>query len=92
MYTEEIRRAEDMDQTRLAEYVVDLLHRTMVHHTLWFREVEHQLGFKRALRVMDYAWEKTRHNLVRRLSQTCGFAETDSVPEYRTSFLPFTVR
>ena len=81
MYTEEIRRAEDMDQTRLAEYVVDLLHRTMVHHTLWFREVENQLGFARAMAAMDEAWEKTRAVAVKRLSEELGFTETNGVPD-----------
>ena len=56
MVIQEIRQAEDMDTQQLAEYVVDLLHRMMVHHTLWFREVEHQLGFARALEAMDEAW------------------------------------
>ena len=40
MDREKIYRAEDMNQAQLAEYTVDLLHRMMVHHTLWGREVE----------------------------------------------------
>lgn len=73
--------ADTMSQEELVLLVFDFAHRLLVHHTLWFREVEHQLGFKRALRVMDYAWEKTRRNLVQRLSLTCGFTETDGVPD-----------
>ena len=57
MDTQKIRSAEDMNQAQLAEFVFDLLHRMAVHHTLWFREVEHQLGFARALTAMDEAWE-----------------------------------
>ena len=45
----EVKRAEDMEREQLAEYAADMMHRMMVHHTLWFREVEHQLGFGRAL-------------------------------------------
>lgn len=74
--------ADTLNQEELVLLVFDFAHRLLVHHTLWFREVEHQLGFKRALRVMDRAWEKTRRNLVQRLSLTCGFAETEGVPDY----------
>ena len=28
-----------------AAHIIDMFHRMTVHHTLWFREVEHQLGF-----------------------------------------------
>ncbi len=41
MTKQELRGAEDMNEAQLAAYVIDLLHRMMVHHTLWFREVEH---------------------------------------------------
>ncbi len=43
-----------------AAHIIDMCHRMTVHHTLWFREVEHQLGFEKALNVMDYAWRQTR--------------------------------
>lgn len=81
MDREKIYRAEDMSQTQLAEYAVDLLHRMIVHHTLWFREVEHQLGFARAMAAMDEAWEKTRAIAVQRFSQELGFPETGGVPD-----------
>lgn len=38
-----------------AAHIIDMFHRITVHHTLWFREAEHQLGFEKALNVMDYA-------------------------------------
>ena len=77
----EIQRAEDMDRRQLAEYALDMLHRTMVHHTLWFREVEHQLGLARALAVMDVAWDNARRVAVRRLSEEAGFPQSDGVPD-----------
>lgn len=30
-----------------AAHIIDMCHRMTVHHTLWFREVEHQLGFEK---------------------------------------------
>ena len=81
MIEQELRSAEDMTEAQLAVYVIDLLHRMMVHHTLWFREVEHQLGFARALAAMDEAWEKTRKVGMARLAEELGFTETDGVPD-----------
>jgi hypothetical protein len=48
----EISSPEDLNQEGLARYVLDMFHRTMVHYTMWFLEVEHQLGMKKALDVM----------------------------------------
>ena len=28
-----------------------MIHRTMVHHIFWFKEVEHQMGFEKALEI-----------------------------------------
>lgn len=76
-----IFRAEDMDSRQLAEFTLDLLHRMIVHHTLWFREVEHQLGFERALEVMDEAWARTRRLAGKRLAEELGCREEEGIPQ-----------
>ncbi|MDO4179562.1 MAG: DUF6125 family protein [Phascolarctobacterium sp.] len=73
-------KPEDMNQEQLAEFIIDMLHRMMVHHTLWFREVEHQLGFEKALKVMDYAWDKTKKISVQRMAQELGFEQNNGIP------------
>lgn len=35
---------EGIDNHELARLAVDMIHRTIVHHVLWFKEVEHQKG------------------------------------------------
>ena len=52
-------RPEELAKEELARLAVDFLHRTMVHHTLWFAEVEHQMGRAKALDVMGAVWEKS---------------------------------
>ena len=64
----------------LAALAVDLLHRTMVHHVFWFKEAEHQMGFERALELMDAAYEKSRAVQLKRLSKLLGFALVDGIP------------
>ena len=77
---DEIVRAEDMDQEQLAEFIVDMLHRMMVHHTLWFREVEHQLGFEKAMQAMDYAWSRTKQISGKRLAEELGYEQENGIP------------
>ena len=82
MAENEIMRAEDMNQDQLAEYIIEMLHRMIVHHTLWFREVEHQMGFEKALKAMDYAWSHTKKISVKRLAEEFGFEQENGVPKY----------
>lgn len=65
-----------------AAHIIDMCHRMTVHHTLWFREVEHQLGFEKALNVMDYAWKQTRKAAVRRLAAQFHFPEQEGCPAF----------
>ena len=62
-------RPEDLSREKLVEFVKDLFHRMNVHETLWFREVEHQLGFEKALKAMDIAWGKTQGICAKRLAE-----------------------
>ena len=81
MEEKQLRRVEDMTQNQLAEYVVDMLHRMMVHHTLWFREVEHQLGFEAAMEAMEYSWNQTRKISGKRFAEELGYREENGLPE-----------
>lgn len=65
-----------------AAHIIDMFHRITVHHTLWFREAEHQLGFEKALNVMDYAWRQTRKAAVRRLAAQFHFPEKEGCPAF----------
>ncbi len=77
----DICRPEDMNNRELSELLIDMMHRMAVHHTLWFREVEHQLGFEKAMEVMQDAWSNTRNISVRRLEETLGLKAEDGVPQ-----------
>lgn len=65
-----------------AAHIIDMFHRMTVHHTLWFRETEHQLGFEKALNVMDYAWKQTRKAAIRRLAAQFHFPEQEGCPAF----------
>jgi hypothetical protein len=70
-----------LSNEELARLTIDLLHRTAVHHVFWFKEVEHQMGFEKALEIMDAAYEKSRVTQLNRLGKLLGFTLTDGVPD-----------
>lgn len=61
----------DMEMTEelLNKFLIDVYHRMMVHHTLWFDEVEKELGTAKALQTMEVAWDKTRDITFQRVGQ-----------------------
>lgn len=73
--TEKLKRRE------LAELALDMIHRTMVHHVFWFKEAEHQIGFEKALEIMNEAYEKSRGIQLNRLGKLFGFALDGGIPE-----------
>jgi hypothetical protein len=78
--TANVEKPEDLSQNEMAKLIIDLLHRTIVHHTLWFNEVEHQLGMPRALELMDEVWQKSYSIQIRRLAEIFGFELKDGAP------------
>ena len=63
-------KPEDLSQKDMARLVIDMFYRTMVHHTLWFSEVEHQLGLPKALEMMKVARENSYKIQMDRLAKT----------------------
>lgn len=76
----EKKGVDDLDKEELCRFIIDMLHRTVVHHTLWFREVEHQMGFEKALGVMKTAWKASYDAQMSRLGRLLGFEMKDGIP------------
>ncbi|HPJ67857.1 MAG TPA: DUF6125 family protein [Desulfobacteraceae bacterium] len=72
---------EDLSPEDLSRFVMDMLHRIIVHHTLWFREVEHQFGFDKALEIMKSAYRGSYAVQMKRLSQFFDFKMIDGIPK-----------
>lgn len=79
--TEKELSMEEIKQKELAELALDMIHRTLVHHVFWFKEVEHQMGFEKALEIMESAYEKSRGIQLSRLGKLFGFKLVDGIPE-----------
>ena len=71
----------EFDRKELASLAIDMLHRTMIHHVFWFKEVEHQMGFEKALEIMETAYEKSKSIQLKRLGKIFDFELEDGIPE-----------
>jgi hypothetical protein len=71
---------EELDKTRKALLLMDYFHRIMMHHAMWFGEVQHQYGREKALEVMKEAYAKSSGIQLNRLAKTLGFEMKDNIP------------
>jgi len=72
---------QEVSQKELAELAIDMIHRTIMHHVMWFKEVEHQMGFEKALEIMGSAYDKSRNIQLKRLGKLLGFNLVEGIPE-----------
>ncbi|MDY7109377.1 MAG: DUF6125 family protein [Planctomycetota bacterium] len=78
---EDLSTPADLDHHANAAFVLDLMHRIVMHHAMWYAQVEHQLGPKRAREILAEAYDKSRHIQMKRLAGTLGFELEDGVPK-----------
>jgi hypothetical protein len=77
----EYHAPEEMEQEELVQCVMDMLHRIMVHHVFWFREVEHQMGTAKALKILENAYPFSLERQTKRLSKELGFELENKLPK-----------
>ncbi len=74
------QQREPIEKELLVRWIMDGLRRTMVHYGYWFREVEYQLGFQKAVAVEREAGDASWGIMIQRLSKVLGFAVEDGIP------------
>ena len=75
------QRIDDLNQTELARFILDIIHRSLLHYGLWFTEVRHQMGSARALGILKTAYERSMDIQMNRLSKVFGFELQDGLPK-----------
>jgi len=78
--SEKVDRVEDLNQEDTARLVMDMFHRIIVHHALWFTEVRHQMGMQKALDTLKIASDRSIGIQMKRLSKILGFEMKDGIP------------
>ena len=63
-----------------AKLILDFFHRTMMHHAMWFAEVQHQMGTEKAYKILEEAWEKSYSVQMSRIAKILDFEVEDNIP------------
>ncbi len=71
----------DLDREQTAKFIIDMLHRTIMHHAQWFHEVEYQMGTEKALGLMGEVFEKSLSIHMERFSKLFGFELRNGLPK-----------
>ncbi len=61
-------------------FLMNMIHRLLVHHVFWFKEVEHQLGFEAALDTMDKVLDQAKVVHTRHIQKGLGMEFIDGLP------------
>jgi hypothetical protein len=75
------RTIANLDNKDKARFILDMFHRTIIHYTLWFTEVRHQMGTDRALETLAEASQKSWGIQLKRLGKVLGFDLHDGIPQ-----------
>jgi len=70
----------ELNHEETARFIIDLFHRTMIHHALWLNEVIHQLGMEKALEILHTATKRSYDLQMRHLASVLGFEVKDGIP------------
>lgn len=63
-----------------AKLIIDFFHRTMMHHVMWFAEVQDHLGKEKAFKALNEVYKMSYDVQMKRLSKTLGFETTEGIP------------
>ena len=72
--------ASQLDKKETAQFIVDLFHRIIIHHGLWYAEVKHQMGTEKALELLEQASKTSFAIQMKHLGAMFGFDMVDGVP------------
>jgi hypothetical protein len=70
-----------LDEERVAWFIIDMIHRSIVHHTLWFNELIHQIGLEKAFGVMRDAVQRGIGIQIKRLAEFFGIELENGIPK-----------
>lgn len=63
-----------------ARLTMDFIHRLMMHHAMWYAEVQKHLGQKEAENILKTVYQRSSEIQIGKLSRTLGFEVKDNIP------------
>lgn len=70
----------DLSHEQTALLIMDYFHRTMMHHAMWYAQVERQLGRAQAQEILKKVYEQSSAIQLNRLAKTLGFDMKEGIP------------
>lgn len=77
---DKINSTENLSREDTVRLIIDFFHRTMMHHAMWYAEVERQMGREKALKILKVAYEHSSAVQLQRLAKVLGFELKDGLP------------
>ena len=77
---EDSNNEQDTSATDNARLVIDLIHRAIIHHGMWFSEVKEKYGREKAFEIFNKVYKKSYNTQVNRLAKVLGFDLKDNIP------------
>ena len=69
-----------LNKEETARFIVDLFHRIILHHGMWYGEVKHQMGTEKALMLLEKAFKTSFGIQMNHLGKLFGFEMVDGIP------------
>lgn len=64
-----------------ARLTMDFIHRLMMHHAMWYSQVQQQLGPKSTREIMKAVYERSPEIQIKKLAKTLDFDIEQNIPE-----------
>jgi hypothetical protein len=64
-----------------AALILDFLHRTLMHHAMWFTEVQHKFGKEEGFSILQEAWSKSASIQMKRIAKILGVEMEEGLPK-----------
>ncbi|MCK5311432.1 MAG: cytosolic protein [Desulfobacteraceae bacterium] len=71
----------DLSKEERSKFILNMFNRIIVHYSLWFTEVRHQMGMDKALEVLETATQRGLSIQMKKLSEVLGFDQKDGIPD-----------
>ncbi len=70
----------DLSHEENARLVIDFIHRLMMHHAIWFSEVQQQFGQEKALTILGKTYRQSYDIQMKRVAKVLNFEMKDGIP------------
>ena len=79
--TDNVKLPFDLSKADRSKFILNMFNRIVVHYSLWFTEVRHQMGMEKALEVLEIATQRGLSIQMKKLADVLGFEQKDGIPD-----------